>query len=106
MKKNQEKQDEAAEKLVNDFIRRCNVADSILRYSFRLDMPDVRKMPKQENLVDWVGKARMSCLIPWSKTGHRWRLELYVQAPLIILMEGWNFLRKMQLYTFIASCAN
>ena len=68
MKKNQEKQDEAAEKLVNDFIRRCNVADS--------------------------------------KTGHRWRLELYVQAPLIILMEGWNFLRKMQLYTFIASCAN
>lgn len=64
MKKNQEKQDEAAEKLVNDFIRRCNVADSILRYSFRLDMPDVRKMPKQENLVDWVGKSAYELFDP------------------------------------------
>ena len=49
MKKNQEKQDEAAEKLVNDFIRRCNVADSILRYSFRLDMPDVRKCQSRKS---------------------------------------------------------
>ena len=105
MKKNQEKQDEAAEKLVNDFIRRCNVADSILRYSFRLDMPDVRKMPKQENLVDWVGKSAYELFDPLVED-RRWRVELYVQAPLIILMEGWNFLRKMQLYTFIASCAN
>lgn len=46
MKKNQEKQDEAAEKLVNDFIRRCNVADSILRYSFRLDIDTKKKNKK------------------------------------------------------------
>ena len=86
MKRNQEKQDEAAKKLVDGFIRRCNVADSILRYSFRLDMPDVRKMPKQENLVDWVGKSAYELLI--------------------ILMEGWDSLRKMQLCTFIVSCVN
>ena len=49
---------------MNDFIRRCNVADSILRYSFRLDMPDVRKMPKQENLVDWVGKSAYELFDP------------------------------------------
>lgn len=64
MKRNQEKQDEAAKKLVDGFIRRCNVADSILRYSFRLDMPDVRKMPKQENLVDWVGKSAYELFDP------------------------------------------
>lgn len=64
MRRNQEKQDEAAKKLVDGFIRRCNVADSILRYSFRLDMPDVRKMPKQENLVDWVGKSAYELFDP------------------------------------------
>ena len=64
MKKNQKKQDEAAEKLVDSFIRRCNVADRILRYSFRLDMPDVRKMPKQGNLVDWVGKSAYELFEP------------------------------------------
>ena len=35
MKKNQEKQDEAAEKLVNDFIRRCNKVQFSIRYARR-----------------------------------------------------------------------
>ena len=33
------------------FVTRCAIADNILRYSFRLDRPDLSKRPKKEDAL-------------------------------------------------------
>lgn len=47
------------------FVTRCAIADNILRYSFRLDRPDLSKRPKKEDaLIDWAVKEAYAMFEP------------------------------------------
>lgn len=47
------------------FVTRCAIADNILRYSFRLDRPDLSKHPKEEDaLIDWAVKEAYAMFEP------------------------------------------
>lgn len=47
------------------FVTRCAIADNILRYSFRLDRPDLSKRPKEKDaLIDWAVKEAYAMFEP------------------------------------------
>ncbi len=43
------------------FVTRCAIADNILRYSFRLDRPDLSKRPQKGRCTDRLGSKRSVC---------------------------------------------
>ena len=55
---------EKAASLVRQFGERCNMAYNILKYSFRLSMPEIKVLPEGEELIAWASREAYTLFKP------------------------------------------